>query len=103
MFEKIAYAAEAVQDTPQVNPMIQFLPIILMFAIFYFLLIRPQQKKQKEVQKMITELKKGDKVITNGGLIGTISSIQEDYLVLTLGDSNAKAEVLKSAVIGLRK
>ena len=103
MFEKIAYAAEAVQETQQVNPMFQFLPIVLMFAIFYFLLIRPQQSKQKELQKMITELKKGDKVITNGGLIGTISSIQEDYFVLTLGDSDAKAEVLKSAVVGLRK
>lgn len=103
MFEKIAYAADAVQETPQVNPLFQFLPIILMFAIFYFLLIRPQQKKQKELQQMITELKKGDKVVTNGGLIGTISSVQDDYFVLTLGDSESKVEVLKSAVIGLRK
>lgn len=103
MFEKIAYAAEAVQDPQQVSPMFQLFPILLMFAIFYFMLIRPQQKKQKDLQKMVTELKKGDKVITNGGLIGTISSIQEDYFVLTLGDSDAKAEVLKSAVIGLRK
>ncbi len=103
MFEQIAYAAEAAQETQQVKPMFQFLPIILMFGIFYFLLIRPQQKKQKELQKMVTELKKGDKVITNGGLIGTISSVQEDYFVLTLGDSDVKAEVLKSAVIGVRK
>ncbi len=103
MFEKIAYAAEAGQETQQVSPMFQFLPIILMFGIFYFLLIRPQQKKAKELQKMITELKKGDKVITNGGMIGTISSVQEDYFVLTLGDSDAKVEVLKSAVVGLRK
>ncbi len=103
MFEKIAYAAEVAQEAPQVNPMVQLFPILLMFAIFYFMLIRPQQKKQKELQKMVNELKKGDKVITNGGLIGTISSIQEDYFVLTLGDADAKAEVLKSAVVGLRK
>ncbi|MBU9889834.1 MAG: preprotein translocase subunit YajC [Candidatus Omnitrophica bacterium] len=103
MFEKIAYAAEVAQEAPQVNPMVQLFPILLMFAIFYFMLIRPQQKKQKELQKMVSELKKGDKVITNGGLIGTISSIQEDYFVLTLGDADAKAEVLKSAVVGLRK
>ena len=64
MFESIAYAAEgAVEGASQVNPLVQFMPIILMFVIFYFLLIRPQQKKAKDLQAMITQLKKGDKVV----------------------------------------
>ena len=103
MFESIAYAAEAVEGTPQVNPLVQFMPIILMFVIFYFLLIRPQQKKQKALQLMITQLKKGDKVVTTGGILGTVSSLQDDYVVITVGGSDTKIEVLKSAIAGLRQ
>ena len=103
MFESIAYAAEAVQGTPQVNPLVQFMPIILMFVIFYFLLIRPQQKKSKDLQIMITGLKKGDKVVTTGGILGVISSLQDDYVVLAVGGSETKMEVLKSAIAGLRQ
>ncbi len=104
MFESIAYAAPA-QAAQQPNPIVSFMPLILIFGIFYFMLIRPQQKRQKELQKMVEELKKGDRVITNGGLIGTVSSIQEDYLVLKTsgGNDSGKIEVLKSAVSGLRK
>ena len=103
MFESTVYAADAVGGTPQVNPLVQFMPIILMFVIFYFLLIRPQQKKQKESQAMIANLKKGDKVVTTGGILGTISSLQDDYAVLTVGGSDTKMEVLKSAIAGLRQ
>lgn len=104
MFEEIAYAADAVAEgAPQVNPLVQFMPIILMFAIFYFLLIRPQQKKQKELRAMIANLKKGDKVVTTGGILGVVSSIQDDYLVIMVGDSDTKIEILKSAVAGLRQ
>ena len=102
MFEKIAYAAP-VQGAAETNPIMSFLPLILIFIIFYFFLIRPQQKKQGELQKLITELKKGDRVITIGGVIGTITSIQNDYVVLKVGDNEStKMEVLKSAVSGLR-
>ncbi len=103
MFESIAYAAEAVEGAPQVNPLVQFMPIILMFVIFYFLLIRPQQKKQKDLQAMIAGIKKGDKVVTSGGILGVVSSIQDDYVVLTVGDSDTKIEILKSAIAGLRQ
>ncbi len=104
MFESIAYAADvAVEGTPKVNPLVQFMPMILIFIIFYFLMIRPQQKKQKELQAMITGIKKGDKVVTNGGILGTVSSIQDDYVVITTGDSDTKMEVLKSAIAGLRQ
>ncbi|MDP4095192.1 preprotein translocase subunit YajC [Paenibacillus sp. P96] len=62
------------------------LPFVLMFAIFYFLLIRPQQKKQKQRNSMLNALKKGDKVVTIGGLHGTIAEITDDIVVLRVND-----------------
>jgi preprotein translocase subunit YajC len=63
-------------------------PIILMFVLFYFLLIRPQQKKQKAVQKMQNELKKGDKVVTIGGLHGIVDSVDEVKVNIKCGDGS---------------
>ncbi|MBI4388384.1 MAG: preprotein translocase subunit YajC [Candidatus Omnitrophica bacterium] len=85
------------------NPITAFLPILLMFAIFYFLLIRPQQKKQKEHQEMVKNLKKGDRVVTSGGVVGTIHTLQDDYVVLKTGEGDTKLEVLRSHVSELRK
>lgn len=62
----------------------QFLPIIIMFAIFYFLLIRPQQKKAKQRNAMLAALKKGDKVVTIGGLHGTIQDLDNDTITLRI-------------------
>lgn len=63
-------------------------PLILMFAIFYFLLIRPQQKRQKAVQQMQNDLKKGDKIVTIGGLHGMIDAIDEGKIVIKCGDGS---------------
>jgi preprotein translocase subunit YajC len=63
-------------------------PIILMFVLFYFLLIRPQQKKQKAVQKMQSDLKKGDKVVTIGGLHGIVDAVDEGNVVIKCGDGS---------------
>ncbi|MDL4841635.1 preprotein translocase subunit YajC [Aquibacillus rhizosphaerae] len=68
------------------DTLIGLLPIILMFVIFYFLLIRPQQKKQKAVRQMQSDLQKGDKIITIGGMHATVHAIDEDTLVLTVQD-----------------
>ncbi|UOR12201.1 preprotein translocase subunit YajC [Halobacillus amylolyticus] len=68
------------------DTLVGLLPIILMFVIFYFLLIRPQQKKQKKVQQMQTELQKGDRIITIGGLHGTIHALDEGTLVISTQD-----------------
>lgn len=87
----------------QANPILSFLPLILMFVIFYFLLIRPQQKRQKEHAEMVKNLQKGDKVVTSGGLIGEIQTIQDDYVVLKVGDQNTKIEVLKTSIQDKRK
>ncbi|WP_070120784.1 preprotein translocase subunit YajC [Bacillus marinisedimentorum] len=70
------------------NTLVQLLPLILMFVLFYFLLIRPQQKKQKQVQQMQSNLQKGDRIVTIGGLHGTIDSIDEDKVVIRCGDGS---------------
>ena len=84
------------------NPLVSFMPIILIFAIFYFLLIRPQQKKQKEHQKMISELKKNDEIVTTGGIHGTIVNVKENTFTVRV-DDNVRLEISKSAVSGLKK
>lgn len=89
--------------TQQTNPILSFLPLILMFVVFYFLLIRPQQKRQKDQAEMIKNLKKGDRVVTSGGIIGTVHTLQDDYLVLKVGDQETKIEVLRSAIQEVRK
>jgi preprotein translocase subunit YajC len=62
------------------------LPLLLMFVLFYFLLIRPQKNKQKAIMKMQSELKKGDKIVTIGGLHGTVDAIDESTVVIITGD-----------------
>ena len=75
------------------------LPFILIFVVFYFFMIRPQQKKQKQHQTMLGSLKKGDKVVTNGGMFGIIWGIddKENKIVLKFGD-DLKIEFLKSSI-----
>jgi preprotein translocase subunit YajC len=68
--------------------LVNLTPIILMFVLFYFLLIRPNQKRQKAIQTMQSNLKKGDKVITIGGLHGTIDAIDEGKVVILCGDGS---------------
>jgi preprotein translocase subunit YajC len=63
-------------------------PLILMFALFYFLLIRPQQKRQKAVQQMQSDLKKGDRIVTIGGLHGFVDAIDENTIVVKCGDGS---------------
>jgi preprotein translocase subunit YajC len=77
------------------------LPIILIMVIFYVLLILPAQKRQKKVTQMLSELKNGDKVITTGGVYGTIVGIEDDAIQLRIADQ-VKIKVLRSAVGGLQ-
>lgn len=83
------------------NPLMQMLPLLLIIPIFYLFLIRPQQKKQKDLQKMLSELKRGDKVVTNSGIIGSIWGINEkdNFIVLKVGE-DTKIEFLRSAIAG---
>ena len=74
-----------------------FLPIIAMFAIFYFLLIRPQQKRQKEHQQLVASLQVNDPVVTAGGIMGTILKVKDNSVILKTID-NTKFEILKSHI-----
>ena len=82
----------------------QFIPLILIFVIFYFFLIRPQQKKAKEHRNMVANLKRGDQVITSGGIIGTVERVMDnDRAEIVVGD-DTKVEIIRSTgVQGLIK
>jgi len=94
-----APSADGAQGGPA-NSLMTFLPFIAIIAIFYFLIIRPQNKKQKETQKMLSALKKGDRVVTIGGIHGTIQSVKEQSVIVKV-DENTKIEFSRSAVSGI--
>ncbi|AAQ59021.1 preprotein translocase subunit YajC [Chromobacterium violaceum] len=74
-----------------------FLPMIVIFVLFWFLMVRPQQKRMKETQKMLSELQKGDEVVTQGGIVGRVSKVSEQYLSLEIAD-NVEIHVQRGAV-----
>ena len=84
--------------TGQSNPLVTFLPLILVFVVFYFFMIRPQMKKQKEMTNYRNSLKKGDKVITTGGIYGKISDVKDNYVTIEVG-GDIKLKVDKSALL----
>lgn len=79
------------------NPLISFLPMVAIFFIFYFLLIRPQKKTQSDHRKMVAALKKNDEIVTTGGMHGTVLNVKDTTLVIRV-DDNAKIEIDKDAV-----
>lgn len=80
---------------------IGFAPLIFIFAIFYFLLIMPQQRRQKKWQRMLSELKTGDKVVTSGGVRGTIVALRDDYVHLRVPPDNLRIEVSRASVTSM--
>src|SRR5881296_1030952 len=78
-----------------------FAPLIFIFAIFYFLLIMPQQRRQKKWQQMLSELKTGDKVVTSGGLRGTIVSLREDAVQLRVPPDNLRLEITRGSIVSV--
>ena len=80
----------------------QFLPLIIIAVLFYFLLIRPQQKKQKEHEKLVSGVKTGDKVVTAGGIHGIVANVKETTFLVKVAD-NVKIEFDKSAITSLTK
>ncbi len=88
------------QTSSDANPIAMFLPLILIFIVFYFFIIRPQKKKEDDRKGMIDSVKKGDSVVTIGGIHGTVTKV-EDSSVLIQADSNTKLRVEKSALSGV--
>lgn len=87
------------QQTP--NSLVGFLPILLIFAIFYFLLFLPMQRQKKQTQKMLKELQNGNVVLTSGGIVGTIVAIDDDTVVLRVKPDNVKLQVARSSISNL--
>ncbi len=77
--------------------LIQFMPIILIFLVFWFMIIRPQKKQQEKRKSMITALKRGDRIVTNGGLFATVKDVKGDRVVATIAEG-VKVEISKSAI-----
>ena len=82
------------------NPLLQFAPMFLIFALFYVLMIVPSRKRQKALQQLLENLKKGDRVVTSGGLYGEVAAVIDGMVVLKVAD-NVKVRVAKSAITGL--
>lgn len=100
--DAIAQSAPAQQS----DPLMSFLPLIILFVIFYFLLIRPQQKKAKEHKQMVQNLKKGDEVVTQGGIVGKVTDVSEGFMSCEIAEgvevklqSHAIATVLPKGTI----
>ena len=82
---------------------VQFIPLILIFVIFYFFLIRPQQKRAKDHKAMVASLKRGDEIITSGGIIGTIDRVMEDDRIEVIIGENVKVQIIRSTITSLLK
>ena len=80
-----------------------FIPLILIFVIFYFFLIRPQQKRVKDHKEMVASLKRGDEIITSGGIIGTIDRVMEDDRIEVVIGENVKVQIIRSTITSLLK
>lgn len=93
----LAQNAPAAGVAKQPGALEMFMPFIVIFGIFYFLIIRPQVKKQKDHQKFITELKKGDEVLTNGGIFGVIEGLTEQFVTLEVSQG-VRIRILRSQI-----
>ncbi len=100
-----AFLAQAQSAAPTASPASGigfFVPFIFIFIIMYFVMIRPQKKRQQQQQKLITSIKTGDRVVTNGGIHGLISNVKETTVVVKVAD-NVKVEMEKSAIATVLK
>ncbi len=100
-FVSVAYAQSAGDATSQ-SPFFQFIPLVLILGVFWFLIIRPQQKKQKQHLNMVDSLRKGDKVVTNGGIFGTIIKVGEDRITLEIA-SKVQIQIERQQVARMDK
>lgn len=90
--------AQPAGGASQTNPLVTFLPLILVFVVFYFFMIRPQMKKQKEMNNYRSSLKRGDKVVTTGGIYGRVYEVKDNYITMDVG-GDVKLKIDKNAVL----
>ncbi len=101
-FVDTAHAMGAQGQAGSDNPILGFMPFILIMVVFYFLMIRPQQKRQKEHQSMLGAIKRGDNIVTNGGLIGKVTGVTDENLTVEIAQ-DIKVKVLRSAIASIKK
>jgi preprotein translocase subunit YajC len=101
MFVSTAFAQEAMPGAGAPDAMLQLLPIVLIFVVFYFLLIRPQQKKVKQHKEMLGALRRGDRIVTGGGIIGTITKVVDDDEVQVEIAEGVRVRVQRPAISGV--
>jgi preprotein translocase subunit YajC len=94
----ILLLAQPTGTAGQTNPLVTFLPLILVFVVFYFFMIRPQMKKQKDLNQYRTSLKRGDKVITTGGIYGRVHEVKDNYVMVDVG-GDIKLKIDKNALL----
>jgi preprotein translocase subunit YajC len=94
-----AFLAQTAEGQAQPNPVMQFLPFIAIAVVFYFVFFRPQAKQQKKHQSFLGGLKKGDEVVTSGGMIGRVFAVEDRTVQIDLG-GGTKVRVLKSNIVG---
>lgn len=90
------------QPTPAVNPIVNLFPLLLIFVVFYFLLIRPQKKQEKEHRQLLKTLDKNDQVVTSGGIHGTIVNVKDKTVILRV-DENVKIEIEKNCISSVKR
>ena len=98
----LLFLAQAPATPPQPNMLMQMFPLVLIFVLFYFVLIRPQQKRQKEHAKLVAAIKSGDQVVTNAGIHGIIANVKEKTVLLKVAD-NVKIEFDRAAIVTVEK
>jgi preprotein translocase subunit YajC len=98
MFISTAYAQTPGAGLFDQSALVQFLPLVLIFVVFYFLLIRPQQNKQKEHRTMLGALRRGDRVVTGGGILGTVNRVVNDNEVEIDIANNVRVRVVRSTI-----
>ncbi len=99
MIASLVYAMGAPSGGKAGNPITAFLPLIIIFAIFYFLLIRPQQKRAKEHKNFLDSLSRGEEVMTSGGLIGRVAGLTDDVVTLEVADK-IRIKVARTYILG---
>lgn len=98
----IAYAQQAAAQAPQPGLLEQLVPFGFVLVIFYFLLIRPQQKRAKQQAELLSALKRGDSVLTSGGILGTIEGLTDQFVTLEIADG-VRVRILRSQISSLAK
>ncbi|MCP4572591.1 MAG: preprotein translocase subunit YajC [bacterium] len=100
MLHMLAMAAPPAEGGGSASVLIQFAPIILIFLVFWFMIIRPQKKQQDKRKTMLAALKRGDRIVTNGGLFATVKDVKGDRIVATIAEG-VKVEISKTAIGGV--